>query len=187
MVSDDPKSAIPRRVALKRLGAGVAVAWTVPVVTSLRVPAYAQVSPGPADVPYGSCGWRFKQVEHGGDPGFQSGPEPAGFSSGCAAFGNDPTCPAPHQTEWDTDTDMLLRRTVTIPPDTIGVTVGVAIDNDVTVYWDGVPIGSGVHDGCAVYDNFVFSAPPAAGDHLLAVRGLDRGGVTFLDVSVRLT
>jgi hypothetical protein len=33
---------IPRRKALKRLGAGAALAWTAPILTSLRVPAFAQ-------------------------------------------------------------------------------------------------------------------------------------------------
>lgn len=33
---------ISRRTMLKRLGAGAAVAWSVPVLTSLRTPAFAQ-------------------------------------------------------------------------------------------------------------------------------------------------
>lgn len=48
MIPDDPQGAgsISRRRMLKRLGTGVAVAWTAPILTSVRVPAYAQVSPG---------------------------------------------------------------------------------------------------------------------------------------------
>ena len=34
--------AIPRRKMLKRIGAGAAIAWTAPVLTSLRTPAFAQ-------------------------------------------------------------------------------------------------------------------------------------------------
>jgi hypothetical protein len=174
-------SEITRRSMLKRLGAASAIAWTAPVVTSVRVPAFAQ---NYGDFGYGSCGWRYKQVEHGGDPGFQSGPEPPGFASGCAAFGIQENCPLPVVTNWDVDTDMLLRRSVTVPVGTTDVTVGVAIDNDFFAYWDGNQIGSGVHDGCAELDSFVFGAPPAPGTHLLAVRGIDRGGITFLDVRV---
>lgn len=39
---------ISRRSMLKRIGAGAAVAWTAPVLTSLRTPAFAQqyVCPG---------------------------------------------------------------------------------------------------------------------------------------------
>jgi hypothetical protein len=180
-------SKISRRSMLRRLGAASAVAWTAPVITSLRVPAYAQ-DYGGGGFPYGSCGWRFKQVAHGGDPGFQSGPEPPGFASGCAAFGSDPDgCPLTHQTNWDLDTDMLVRRSVTVPVGTSSVTVGVAIDNDFVAYWDGSQIGSATHEGCAQYDSSVFGAPSTPGNHLLAVRGIDRGGVSFLDVRVTIS
>jgi CHRD domain len=48
MIPEEPQGAgdISRRKMLKRVGAGVAVAWTAPILTSVRVPAYAQVSPG---------------------------------------------------------------------------------------------------------------------------------------------
>jgi len=36
---------VSRRRMLKRIGAGAAVAWTAPVLTSLRTPAFAQGSP----------------------------------------------------------------------------------------------------------------------------------------------
>jgi hypothetical protein len=184
---DLPHSKISRRSMLRRLGAASAVAWTAPVITSIRVPAFAQASGG-GGFPYGSCGWRYKQVAHGGDDGFQSGPEPPGFASGCAAFGSDPHgCPLPHKTNWDVDTDMLLRRSVTVPVGTTNVTVGVAIDNDFFAYWDGNLIGSGTHEGCAEFDSFVFGAPPDAGSHLLAVRSIDRGTESFLDVRVTIS
>jgi hypothetical protein len=185
-ISRDTHSKISRRSMLKRLGAASTVAWTAPVITSFRVPAFAQGSEG-GGFPYGSCGWRYKQVEHGGDSGFQSGPEPPGFASGCAAFGSNPACPAPHQTNWDPDTDMLLRRSVTVPVGTTNVEVGVAIDNDFVAYWDGGEIGSGTHEGCAEFDSFVFGAPTDPGPHLLAVRGIDRGVDTFLDVRVTIS
>ena len=48
MIPDDPQGAggLSRRRMLKRLGTGVAVAWTAPILTSVRVPAYAQTTPG---------------------------------------------------------------------------------------------------------------------------------------------
>ena len=182
------ESKISRRSMLKRLGAASAVAWTAPVITSIKVPAFAQ-DYGGGEFDYGACGWRYKQVEHGGDPGFQSGPEPPGFASGCAAFGSDDphNCPLSHQTNWDVDTDMLLRRSVNVPVGTTNVEVGVAIDNDFFAYWDGSQIGSGVHDGCAEPDSFVFGAPPDPGPHLLAVRGIDRGGESHLDVRLTIS
>jgi Cu/Zn superoxide dismutase len=48
MNPEEPQGAggISRRRMLRRMGAGVAVAWTAPILTSVRVPAYAQTSPG---------------------------------------------------------------------------------------------------------------------------------------------
>jgi hypothetical protein len=48
MNPEEPQGAggISRRKMLRRMGAGVAIAWTAPILTSVRVPAYAQVSPG---------------------------------------------------------------------------------------------------------------------------------------------
>jgi hypothetical protein len=37
---------ISRRKMIKRIGAGAAIAWTAPVLTSIRTPAFAQGSPG---------------------------------------------------------------------------------------------------------------------------------------------
>src|SRR2546428_9685181 len=40
----EQKDTVSRRRMLKRIGAGAAVAWTVPVLTSMRAPAFAQGS-----------------------------------------------------------------------------------------------------------------------------------------------
>jgi CHRD domain len=47
MIPDEPQGAggISRRRMLRRMGAGVAIAWTAPILTSVRVPAYAQTTP----------------------------------------------------------------------------------------------------------------------------------------------
>ena len=45
MDEEQPVSRISRRKALKRIGAGAAVAWTAPVLSSLRSPAFASTSP----------------------------------------------------------------------------------------------------------------------------------------------
>jgi hypothetical protein len=39
---EGPKNRISRRGMLKRLGAGAAVAWSAPIISSLRTPAFAQ-------------------------------------------------------------------------------------------------------------------------------------------------
>jgi hypothetical protein len=38
----EPKQGISRRRMIKRIGAGAAVAWTAPILTSVRTPAFAQ-------------------------------------------------------------------------------------------------------------------------------------------------
>ena len=47
MDSEERQDGISRRRMLKRIGAGAAVAWSAPVLTSLRTPAFAQ--------PYETC------------------------------------------------------------------------------------------------------------------------------------
>jgi len=54
MDPDELKDQISRRSMLKRIGAGAAVAWTAPVLSSLRMPAYAQATPRCAPEP--PCG-----------------------------------------------------------------------------------------------------------------------------------
>jgi len=44
-MDEEPLGGISRRRLLKRLGGGTAVAWSAPVLMSIRVPAYAQTSP----------------------------------------------------------------------------------------------------------------------------------------------
>jgi hypothetical protein len=38
----EPKEGISRRRMIKRIGAGAAVAWTAPILTTVRTPAFAQ-------------------------------------------------------------------------------------------------------------------------------------------------
>jgi CHRD domain-containing protein len=47
MTPEEPQVAggVSRRRMLKRIGAGAAVAWTAPILTSVRTPAFAQASP----------------------------------------------------------------------------------------------------------------------------------------------
>jgi hypothetical protein len=43
---DVSEDGISRRRMLKRIGAGAAVAWSAPILTSIRTPAFAQYPPG---------------------------------------------------------------------------------------------------------------------------------------------
>ncbi len=140
-------------------------------------------------VAYGSGGWKF-QRETTPPPGWeQPGYDDSAYSLGTAAFGSPSGCAlnAGVVTDWPINRGILLRRTLTLPT-TATLRIAVAIDNDVQVYLDGVDVSGGLrtHDGCPTLDSFVFTVSGvSAGSHVLAVRGLDRGGSSYLDVEVK--
>ena len=140
---------------------------------------------------YGASGYRYKVVKHGADQGFQ---DPAynasSFKEGRAAFGTGvngcPLDPTIH-TPWPPNTDILVRKAIDLPAGTTELTVHVAIDNDAVVYWNGVEIGATVHEYCAAHNTLIAPVPDSAvlaGKNLLAIRGTDRGGSTYLDLQV---
>jgi hypothetical protein len=45
MTEDEPRQGISRRTVLKRIGIATGVAWTAPVLSSMRTPAFAAGSP----------------------------------------------------------------------------------------------------------------------------------------------
>jgi len=45
----EPKEGISRRKMMKRIGAGAAIAWTAPILTSISTPAFATVAPSNCD------------------------------------------------------------------------------------------------------------------------------------------
>ena len=51
-MSEEPNDPISRRRILKRIGAGAAVAWTAPILTSIRTPAFAASGPCAGCPPY---------------------------------------------------------------------------------------------------------------------------------------
>lgn len=146
-------------------------------------------------LPYLSAGHRFAIVGFDALPGFeQPGFDDSGFSTGAAAFGGSGgSCPLDStvQTPWPLFTDLLLRRSFTLPADASAVKVAVAIDNDARVFVNGVEISGGLqlHEFCATLDSFVFAVPDSilnfGASNLLAVRARDRGGISYFDVEIR--
>ena len=144
----------------------------------------------PNGLPYGSGGWRYDVVGHGANDTFQRPSfDDSAWQVGSAAFGSDYSgCPlSPNvQTEWPTDTDLLLRQTIAFDLAS-SVTIGVAIDNDVDVYWDGQLVGSQIHENCAESDSLVLTLDNVSGgSHVIALRGVDRGGASYIDVRVSI-
>ena len=143
-------------------------------------------------VGYRADGWRYRQVVHGAEPGFdEPAYDDAAWSTGGAPFGTTHTgCPLGPQvrTGWIVDTDLLLRRTIAVSEPLEPLAVTVTVDNDVEVYWNGELLAAPPSkEGCAAYDDYQFQVPvesQLAGDNLLAVRAIDRGYASFIDVAV---
>jgi hypothetical protein len=141
-------------------------------------------------MPYGDSGYSYEVVPHGGLPGFPTSYDSSGFTSGTAPFSSGGGCGYAQATNWPPDTDLLAVHSVDVPAGASGVSVSVAIDNDIEVYWDGTPLGPLTqHDGCASNDNPVTypvsQSLAQPGTHQVAVRAIDRGALTYFDATVR--
>jgi hypothetical protein len=133
-----------------------------------------------------------------------TGFDDSGWAQGNAGFGHDGGDGCPLNTPTFTKTDwpggtgeapsyIIIRKQFTVDGST--AVVSVAIDNDIRVWVDGTeitstggtPDGTGFvqHEGCPSRGSLAFTASNlGAGPHLLVVEGKDRGGSSYLDVSV---
>ncbi len=143
-------------------------------------------------VSYMEGGYTYQVVDHGVGAGFEAVryddsawlPGAAGFgtTSGVCWWNNTTNV----QTEWPGNTDILVRKTFELPAGAHNLLVFGNIDNNATVYLNGVQIGYATSGYC--YENRInFTAPDSllvAGTNVLAIRGEDYGAPTFLDVQV---
>jgi hypothetical protein len=146
-------------------------------------------------IPYGASGYRYQTVAFGAGIGFeQPAFDDSAFATGSAPFGTKSGVCSLYQTvktRWPVNADLLLRQWFMIPADAQAVKVGVAIDNDIQIFINGVDISIGYQrsEGCAVHDQFVFPVPDLllvhGGMNLLAIRAHDRGNVDYCDAEVR--
>lgn len=155
-------------------------------------PVMAETAVGSVVIPYQATGWKYQQVDHGGDDGFQATSyNDSGWATGQAAFGsvnpasctfNDPTLV---HTNWDVNTDMLIRRHFTMPAGAASLHLDGTIDNDADVYLNGsllLHVDSGF---CATGAISVdIPASELAVDNVLAIRGIDEGVADYLDVQL---
>ncbi|MFN2587505.1 MAG: SGNH/GDSL hydrolase family protein [Actinomycetota bacterium] len=178
-------------------GAVVGVALTVGAAGALATGSAASTAAGEDSgaamlLPWGSDGYRYQEVAHGGSPGFeQPGFDDSSFAVGDAPFGSGGACPLSDtvDTPWGLETDLLVRRWVEVPAGTPDLYVSVAADNAAQVFWNGVEVVAHDQEGCAMR-GFRLAIPPGAVEpgvaNLLAVRGSDRGVESYLDVAVTL-
>jgi hypothetical protein len=143
-------------------------------------------------LPYGARGWQYKQVPWGADPYFYYPViDPRGWQFGRAAFGTtNGTCfwnsPTYVHTHWDLNTDMLTRHWLKIPDRATNVQIIGTVDNNATVYFNGVVLQS-VSSGNCQADAINVTVPRRDLEwryDLLAIRGHDYGVADFLDVTV---
>lgn len=94
--------------------------------------------------------------------------------------------PSSTATPWAPNTDMLLRKTVSLPPGAFNVHITGTIDNDISIYLNGTYLGSDYEGFCRA-NTIAMTAPGSAvqnGDNLLAVRAHDYGDGTYVNLSL---
>jgi hypothetical protein len=136
--------------------------------------------------------WQYSQVAHGAEPGFEAvNYDDSAWATGQAGFGTTVRiCPWNTtefvKTAWALDTDILLRKHIALPAGAHNLRVSGTIDNDAVVYVNGTAIGTASSGSCfAGAINFVASDSLLnVGDNVIALRGTDRGGASYVDVQV---
>jgi hypothetical protein len=192
-------------------GSGFPQAVTVDPTAGITYTAF-----GGDVVPYGSS-YLYAVGAHGFDSGFEVVDfSTTDWTTGSGPFGsgdmNGTVCPINSEAgftlnhAWTLDTDLLLRKTFSLPTGWNGpLTVSAAIDNDIAVYVNGTAVtpnyafsgdlnysysattGFVTHENCATKGSLSFSVPATllhAGDNVLAIRARDRGGVNYVDAKV---
>lgn len=111
-------------------------------------------------------------------------------ANGAFASGGYCDLQATGQTDWPINSDIVIRRTFTLPAGVITLRISGTVDNDVQIYLNGNLITDWIsHDGCAQPDDVSFTAPVGTyhtGTNLLTIRARDRGDQSFVDYRVSI-
>lgn len=171
----------------------LAIVALLTLMTSAAVQAHGTTTTA---IPFKDAGYRYQIVAYGDGAGFEAaGFDDSGWAFGAAGFGTQTqtppgTCrwnnPTDVQTVWTGSSDLLVRRSFTLPPGAHNLRVSGTVDNDATVYINGMQIGS-VASGFCISPNINFLAPDnllVAGSNVLAVRASDFGAPSYLDLQV---
>ena len=142
-------------------------------------------------IPYQSSGYRYYQTVAGLEPRNWQGMDfnDSSWNIGTAGFGYKIFCSLTPNTNWDTETVLLLRKWFNLPAGGEKVKIYLAIDNDAQVYFNGTDVSNGIvqHENCAEEDSFVFNVPDVLvkpGNNLVAVWARDRGFEDYVDIKV---
>jgi hypothetical protein len=108
-----------------------------------------------------------------------------------APFGSGGGCPLQTtvNSSWPVGTQIVLRKSFTLPTGASNLRVLLSIDNDVEVFLNGNEItpGTVIHEFCPLVDEFLFTAPDTlliAGTNRLVIQATDRGSESYLDLRV---
>jgi hypothetical protein len=188
---------------VKRL---LAAACTVSAVAALSIAASGAAradTTGNIALAFGSGGWLYQQqpaqfpynsqaLPDAGPADFaQPGADTSGYTAGgVAPFSNNALCGFHGNTSWSVNTDLLLRHDLTLPRGAYQVHVSGTVDNDASIFVNGVNVGVTRSGNCQT--NAISMDVPQAlvgwdSPNLLAVRAHDYGGATDLDLQVTYT
>jgi hypothetical protein len=125
-------------------------------------------------------------------PGFeQPGFDDTSFQLGSGAFGSGGNCTlqANATTLWPTNTQLLVRRLISVPAGATGLQIKAAVDNDIIgVFFNGTNVQGPIrHEGCPILDEVTILVPQeliVPGENLLVFHVLDRGVESFFDARV---
>ncbi|MBF0538010.1 MAG: VCBS repeat-containing protein [Nitrospirae bacterium] len=131
--------------------------------------------------------WKYATQEYSGWT--NTGYDDSAWQDGITPFNNQNSgCNTPDLysggTYWPLNSTYYLRKVVSLTQQE-DLTFNVAIDNDITAYLDGVSIYSTTSEGCAQRWQYTFNALSVSqGQHVIAVKIVDRGGDTAFDMLV---
>jgi hypothetical protein len=182
-------------MSLTRSRISIAIGALIVVIALLLLLFRCQSSSasGPIGLPYLSSGWAYRQVAHDGQKGFEkTGFDTSTWTTGQAGFGTTgDRCPWNNakkiHTNWDVNTDILLRHDfrAQTSPGTMHITG--TIDNNADVYVNGTLVQH-VESGYCSPDaiNVVIPAKLLhdGGGNVIAIRAIDLGDASYIDVEI---
>jgi hypothetical protein len=193
-------------------GAGTAPFPPPPAPFTGDIPGYGKA---PTFVPTTAGGWVLSASPFGTAP-FGSGTSADGNAFGCAlsnlpnlnlVWPSFPPSASTGNLNTDPSSIFLMQATFFVPTDwTPNILIGVAIDNDVQIFLNGVDITNQgtvapgttasydgtqflIHEGCASQDSYVITLPVSSfhtgtSPNVIAVRARDRGDEDYVDLRV---
>jgi hypothetical protein len=183
--------------AALRWGASLAFAFclVLPQARADERPTFPDFERGTFELlPYQGSGYRFRVLPLDEEPpvGFeQPGFDDTAFDRGDGAFGSSGVCPLQSSvaTEWPVNTQIIVRRTISVPADVRALRVMISVDNDIVgVFFNGTPTADFIaHDDCPIRDEFRLDVPPELvqpGEIVVTFHVLDRGGESFFDARI---